>query len=344
MSLVHGVDVSKWEPTVDWRLLRSQGFRFAFIKATEGPNIVDPKFAEHWAGAREAGILRSAYHYLYSGKDAKVQAEFFINTIGSDRGELPPVVDLEGARNEDVSNTKIVSTCKEFLDIIEGEFDRKPIVYSRRTYLNPHVMINGKAPDWASDYDLWVAQYPFTFDPTRMPNENMPKQPEGWKAWKFWQYSESAILESVTDEGRPTEVDVNWFRGTEAELFQYANIQPVEETTYTIKEGDTFHNIAENHGLSLTELLDANPSLLQVGSTLTIPGHVEISEPSTDTGTSPSTQPQGTSSTRIHVVQRGDTLSGIALRYGTTIDAILAINPQIINRNIIFDGQEIKIP
>ena len=40
----------------------------------------------------------------------------------------------------------------------------------------------------------------------------------------------------------------------------------------------------------------------------------------------------------------GDTLSSIALKYVTTVDAIMAINPQITNRNIIFDGQEIKIP
>jgi LysM repeat protein len=40
----------------------------------------------------------------------------------------------------------------------------------------------------------------------------------------------------------------------------------------------------------------------------------------------------------------GDTLSGIALKHNTTVDAIMAINPQITNRNIIFDGQVIKLP
>lgn len=352
-NLVHGVDVSVYEPKVDWRSLRAHGFRFAFIRATSSTGYVDPKFAEHWSGARAAGILRGAYHYLFGGLDAKKQAELFIKTVGSDKGELPPIVDLEDKYNEDVPNKKLIQTCKEFLDIIEPAFGRTPMVYSRKTYLEPRVSINGKAPDWAKDYDLWVAQYPFEFDPSRMPNANMPKQPGGWKDWKFWQYSESAILEGVTNEfNQSTAIDLNWFRGTEAELFQYANVEPAKVQTYTVQAGDTFVGIAEKHGLTLTELLDANPSLLKEGSKLTIPVHVSVPVSPVDTGTGPSSQPtdtsggtvSGSAGTKTHMVQRGDTLFAIALRNNTTVDAIMAINPQIANRNIIFEGQVINIP
>lgn len=353
MNLVHGVDVSVYEPNVDWRSLRAQGFRFALIRATSSISYVDPKFSEHWAGAREAGILRGAYHYLFAGQDAKKQADSFIATVGSDKGELPPIVDLEDAYNEDVSNGKIITTCKAFLDILEQAFGRTPMIYSRKTYLEPRVSANGKAPAWAKDYELWVAQYPFEFDPARMPNINMPKQPAGWKDWNFWQYSESAIVDGVTDEiNRPTRVDLNWFRGTETELYQFANVQPAAEQTYTVKAGDTLEGIAESYGLSLTELLDANPALLQVGSTLKIPGRVSISAPTNTMETTISTQPTSTlggstveaTASKTHTVKVGDTLFGIALKYQTTVDAIMAINPQITNRNIIFEGQEIKIP
>jgi lysozyme len=350
MNLVHGVDVSVYEPRVDWRVLRAQGFKFALIRATSSLTYVDPKFAEHWAGAREAGLLRGAYHYLFGGQNAEKQAKSFIETVGSDKGELPPIVDLEDAYNENVPNNKLISTCKAFLDIIEQEFGRTPIVYSRRTYLEPRLSVNGKAPVWAKNYDLWVAQYPFEFKPATMPNINMPKQPSGWKDWKFWQYSETAIVDGVTDEiNRPTRIDLNWFRGTEAELYQFANVQPEEAKSYTIKAGDTFKSIAEQHGLSLNELLEANPSLLQVGATLTIPGRVNIPQPGGGTSTGP-TQPSsgastsGTTSPKTHIVKVGDTLSGIALKHNTSVNAILAINPQITNPNIIFDGQVIKIP
>lgn len=71
MNLVHGVDVSIYEPNVNWRALRAQGFRFALIRATSSTGYVDPKFTEHWAGARAEGILRGAYHYLFAGQSAK---------------------------------------------------------------------------------------------------------------------------------------------------------------------------------------------------------------------------------------------------------------------------------
>jgi len=64
----------------------------------------------------------------------------------------------------------------------------------------------------------------------------------------------------------------------------------------------------------------------------------------TDTSSGSIGEATDTQEGRTHTVKVGDTLSSIALKYGTTVDAILAINPQITNRNIIFDGQEIKIP
>ncbi len=45
-----------------------------------------------------------------------------------------------------------------------------------------------------------------------------------------------------------------------------------------------------------------------------------------------------------HIVQRGEYLSVIAQRYGTTTQAILAANPQITNPNLIFAGQTIFVP
>ena len=45
-----------------------------------------------------------------------------------------------------------------------------------------------------------------------------------------------------------------------------------------------------------------------------------------------------------HIVQRGESLSIIAQRYGTTVQAILAANPSITNPNLIFAGQTIFVP
>lgn len=355
MDLVHGVDVSIYEPRVDWHALRSQGFKFALIRATSGIGYVDSKFASHWNGARDAGLLRGAYHYLIAGQDARRQADLFIATVGSDMGELPPIVDLEDAYNENVPANTIIATCKKVLDFIEQAFGRRPMVYSRKTYLDAHFTQNGKAPAWAKDYDIWVAQYPWTFNAATMPNVNMPQHPPGWKDWKFWQYSETAIIEGVTDENNlPTRIDLNWFRGTEAELYQFAKVQPPAAQTYSVKAGDTFEDIAAKFNVSLLELLKANPSLLQVGFNLTIPGRVQISPPPGGTGDTPSqpTTPSGggtgtstdTKPVITHTVKSGDTLFAIALKYRTTMDKIMELNPQITNRNIIHVGQVIVIP
>lgn len=341
MDLVHGVDVSSYEPKVDWRKLRTQGFRFAFIRATSGIGFVDSKFKEHWEGARSEGILRSAYLYLIATQDPAQQANLFITTLGADKGELPPVIDLEDKYNENASNTKIIDTCKAVLDLVEKAFKRKPMIYSRTQYLNVHVSRSGKAPSWAADYPLWLAQYPYVFDAKTMPNKNMPTQTVGWQDWKFWQYSESAIIDGVTnDTGGPTGCDLDWFRGTEAELYAFANIQPKEPVQYTIKAGDTFKSIADAHQITLEELLNANPGLVQVGTMLTLPLPTIQTPPQTTT----STTKTAASSTKTYTVTQGDSISSIANKYGVTVDAIKAINPQLTNPNLIYVGQVIVIP
>lgn len=338
MNLVHGVDVSYYEPKIDWRVLRAQGFRFALIRATSGIGYVDPKFKSHWEGARVEGLLRGAYHYLIANQDANQQADLFITTVGSDRGELPPIVDLEDKYNENASNARIIDTCKGILDRIETAFGQKPMIYSRSQYLRDHVSRNGKAPSWAKNYPLWLAQYPYVFSADTMPNKNMPTQAEGWQDWKFWQYSESAIIEGVTNEnGLPTACDLNWFRGTEAELYAFANVKPKDPVVYTVQSGDTFKSVAEKYKITVDELLAANPDLLAAGAKLTIPVPT-ISKPNTGDGTGTITP------TRTHTVKQGDTIGSIAQKYGVTVDAIKAINPQITNPNLIFVGQVIVIP
>ncbi|MDD4146677.1 MAG: LysM domain-containing protein, partial [Clostridia bacterium] len=56
----------------------------------------------------------------------------------------------------------------------------------------------------------------------------------------------------------------------------------------------------------------------------------------------PSVCPPG--ETFDYVIQQGDTLYSIAARYGVTVRAILAVNPQITNPNLISVGQMIKVP
>ena len=71
---IHGIDVSRWQGRIDWASVRAAGTQFAFIKATEGGDHVDPRFLENWYGAARAGVPRGAYHFMYWCRPAHEQA------------------------------------------------------------------------------------------------------------------------------------------------------------------------------------------------------------------------------------------------------------------------------
>ncbi|KJS23355.1 MAG: hypothetical protein VR72_01605 [Clostridiaceae bacterium BRH_c20a] len=100
---------------------------------------------------------------------------------------------------------------------------------------------------------------------------------------------------------------------------------------YTVRPGDSMFLIARRFNISLPSLIAANPqimnpALIYPGQNLCIP----VSQPC----------PGGF----VYIVQPGDSLYFIAIRFGTTIEAILRINPQITNPNLIYAGQPICIP
>jgi LysM repeat protein len=105
----------------------------------------------------------------------------------------------------------------------------------------------------------------------------------------------------------------------------------------TVQWGDTLSGIAAQCGTTVYAIQAANPGLgywVYAGQVLYIP----TGSPSYP-GNYP---PPATGST--YVIQVGDTLAKIANRYGTTVSAILAVNPQIYNPNVIYVGQVINLP
>ena len=103
------------------------------------------------------------------------------------------------------------------------------------------------------------------------------------------------------------------------------------ERTHVVQPGENLFRIALHYGMTYTALAAANgiinPDLVYVGQRLTIPAE----------GTAP-TAPTGT-----HVVQPGENLFRIALKYGVTVEA-LAVANGISNVNLIYPGQKLRIP
>jgi LysM repeat protein len=102
---------------------------------------------------------------------------------------------------------------------------------------------------------------------------------------------------------------------------------------YIIKRGDTLRNLANRFNTSVERLLELNPeiknaNLIYEGQRLVVP-----------VSTKPVPQPGQT-----YVIQRGDTLRNIAARFGTTVEVLLKLNPQIKNANLIYAGQRLTLP
>ena len=75
---VQGIDVSYFQGDIDWQKVGDAGVHFAYIKATEGGDRLDPKFIDNWRAAKQAGVARGAYHFMYWCRRANEQASWFM--------------------------------------------------------------------------------------------------------------------------------------------------------------------------------------------------------------------------------------------------------------------------
>lgn len=67
-NLIEGIDVSRYQGEIDWHQVANENvISFVYIKATEGSDMTDSRFAENFKGAREVGLRVGAYHFLPTG-------------------------------------------------------------------------------------------------------------------------------------------------------------------------------------------------------------------------------------------------------------------------------------
>lgn len=195
---VHGIDVSRYQTSIDWeavKQMKSRGISlsFAFIKATEGNNLIDPAFRRNWQYAAESGILRGAYHFYRPGVNAEKQANNFINTANLQPGDLAPVLDIE--TTDGASEKQIVEGISKWLQLVEKKYNVKPIIYTNASFYTRYL---GEAFD---NHPLWVAHY------------FAPEGPRINRPWQFWQHSEKGRVNGIKGF-----VDFNVFYGNKGDL------------------------------------------------------------------------------------------------------------------------------
>lgn len=195
---VHGIDVSHHQGKINWAEVAAMDIKgikisFAFIKATEGITRQDRHFARNWKKTRAAGILRGAYHFYHPSRDAAKQAQNFINTVKLEKGDLPPVLDIEVSNRR--SKKEIVEGALEWCRIVEEHYGMKPIIYTSPGYYDKYL-----ADDF-EDFTLWIAHY----------EQDKPRMHH--RRWQFWQHTDKATINGISGG-----VDLNVWNGSEAKL------------------------------------------------------------------------------------------------------------------------------
>ena len=168
---IHGIDVSRYQKTIGWDLVKEMKVEniqlgFAFMKATEGISRQDAQFKRNWKQARKAGIPRGAYHFFIASRSGKAQAENFIDNVKLERGDLPPVLDIEQVNGASV--TDLQQRVADWLTMVEKKYKVKPIIYTNVVFYE--TFLQGRF----DDYPLWVAHY-FVKDKPRIK-----------RRWHFW--------------------------------------------------------------------------------------------------------------------------------------------------------------
>lgn len=310
-EIYNGIDVSSYQGSINFENVKSSGYTHVYIRAGSGDGFTDSYFLQNYERAKNAGMKIGFYYFVTarSVDEAAVQAQRFWGLISDKKFDMRPAMDFEEFGS--LSRDEINAVARSFLETLHSLSGVRPSVYS--DYYNTVEVWN----DDMSEYPLWVADYNGGVNP---PSSRV------WQYWSAFQYS---------DRGNVLGIDgyVDLDRYTDAQSVSY-DPENTENTagfiTYTVVRGDTLSEIAQRFGTTVGALAAENgiknPNLIYAGQVLKI----------NSSGSQQSANIQ-------YRIKRGDTLSEIAVRYNTTVNAIANAN-NIKNPNLIYAGEVITIP
>lgn len=324
--MLKGIDISNYQALESVDL----GADFVICKATEGTNFVDGTCDGKYQRAKAQGKLLGVYHFArpeFNG--AVAEADFFVDNVQGYIGEAILVLDMETVISP--------AWAKEWLDRVYARTGVKPLIYLSASHVSGN--------DWSSvanDYGLWIAGYPNNYhvaNPPEPAEGEMPYSIGAWKFWAIWQYTSSlgALDRDVANMDR-----ASWLKYAGANVENPALPAPsapapapaVDYQIYVVQSGDTLSGIASRFGTTFQKIAADNgidnPNLIYAGTPLKIYGGGGNSGNGTG------------STTSTYTVVSGDTLSGIAERFGTTVSSLVEKN-NIQNPDLIFPGQVLTI-
>lgn len=217
---VYGIDISHFQSDVDWDNLAlycdkngnvyqstpkektfMQPVLFAYMKATEGASVKDPKFTVRMREAEKHEIAKGAYHYFHLGTDVNLQVKNFLETINWTKGDMPPALDVEEIDEIKTYGKKALCDAMfEWLEQVEKELHVRPIIYTREEIRDKYFMNDSRF----SKYTCWISHY----------HPNGPAN----KEWKIWQLTQKGVVKGIKGS-----VDIDLFKDDYKSFRKYLN-------------------------------------------------------------------------------------------------------------------------
>jgi len=200
---VDGIDVSFYQGVIDWNRVAQSSVKFAIVRIGDGLGE-DEQFENNWSGARNAGLIRGSYQFFRAARDPDALADIVVRKVGRlGPGDLPVVLDLEGASIQDQAPATVIANARRWLAAVEAGTGKRPIIYTGYYVWRDQL----GDPDF-SEYPLWIAAYV----------NRCPDISDHWDRWTFWQTSDSGRIPGIDGN-----VDTDLFNGDLAALQRLAD-------------------------------------------------------------------------------------------------------------------------
>jgi Lyzozyme M1 (1,4-beta-N-acetylmuramidase) len=185
-----GIDVSKWNGSIDWNAVKNAGVSYVIIRcgyrgSTTGALIEDPMFRTNIQGAASAGLKVGIYFVTQAVNEAEAveEASMTLGLISGYHISYPVFLDVEpgGGRADGISREMRTAVCRAFCQTMENS-GYKAGIYSNSTWLNEKIDAPG-----LTNYKIWLAQY--TAEPTYTTTK-----------YDIWQYSAKGTVAGIQGE------------------------------------------------------------------------------------------------------------------------------------------------
>lgn len=179
MAAYKGIDVSKWQGTIDWQKVKASGIQFAMIRIAYS-TILDKCFETNYKNAKAAGMPIGVYIYTMATDKASAEkeADYLIELLKGKTLEYPVAFDIEDKVQSGLTKTQITAIIKAFCDrMTKAGF--YVCIYSSKSWFETKINVSKLA-----SFDIWLAQW----------NKTCTYKGK----YDIWQYSDSGSVAGIT--------------------------------------------------------------------------------------------------------------------------------------------------